>query len=149
MSLEWWITPHEKTRSNEASANGSRSASSCRTSPSSPNASSRRRVVSTAQSVRSTAVTRAPASASICVAIPLPQPTSSTSRPASEPKSTKSENGCPLGPAVRRMYRGWKIRRSISRKNSCEPSSYGIGSSTSYDIGFRFHQSRTCCCVVN
>ena len=76
-------------------------------------------------------MTFAPASASICVAIPLPIPTSSTSLPPSESKSTKSEKGLPLASAVSRMYRGWKMRRSISRKNSCEPSSYGIGSSTS------------------
>src|SRR5919106_2535329 len=40
------------------------------------------------------------------------------------------------------------MRRSISRKNSRDPASNGIGSSTSYDIGLRFHHSRTCCWVV-
>src|SRR5215208_3663576 len=40
------------------------------------------------------------------------------------------------------------MRLSSSRKNACEPGSSTIGSSTSYDIGFRFHHSRTCCCVT-
>ena len=57
MLLEWWITPHENTRSKLAFSNGSCSASAWRTSASRPNASSRRRVVSTAQSVRSIPVT--------------------------------------------------------------------------------------------
>ena len=102
MSVEWWITPHEKTRSKLPSSNGSRSASASRTVASSPNASMRLRVVSTAQSVRSTALTFAPASANIWTRSRFRcRPRARPCR--SESKSTKSENGTPLASAVRRM----------------------------------------------
>src|SRR5256714_1076057 len=148
MSLEWWMTPHEKTRSKDASAKGRSSPSPRCTSPSRPKASRRARVVATAQSVRSTAVTRAPASAKSWTAKPLPQPTSSTSLPAKSANGTKRENGRPSGPRVNRSPRGAKPRESSSRKYSGEPVSAAMGSSTSYDIGLRFHHARTCSCVT-
>src|SRR5207253_1339219 len=148
MSLEWWITPHEKTRSKAASAKGRASPAARRTSPPSPNASRRACVVATAQSVRSTAVSRAPASAKSWTAKPLPQPTASTSFPAKSAKGTKRENGRPSNPRVRRSTLGSKTRESSSRKYSGEPVSAAMGSSTSYDMGLRFHHARTCSCVT-
>ena len=148
MSLEWWMTPHENTSSNLPSGSSRRSQSPSATSAVSPNTARRLRVVSTAHGVRSRAVVSAPASANSWTAKPLPHPTSSTLLPRKPAKSTKRENGRPSAPTVRRSTLGSKTRLSSSRNHSCVSGAAAIGSPTSYDIGFRFHQSRTAVWVM-
>jgi len=52
----------------------------------------------------------------------------------------ETRKGAAVRADVRRRTRGEKTRASSSRKYSRVPGSNGIGSPTSYDIGFRFHQ---------
>ena len=88
----WWganIAPiDEMTTSNEASSNGSASASASTQSRSSPSA--RRRPASSSSGVRSLAVTSAPARAAGIDALPVPAATSRTRIPGPMPQASTS-----------------------------------------------------------
>ena len=81
----------DSTRSNEASSNGSDSASAWTHSTSTPAAAARARAASNSSGVRSEPVTLAPRwAAGMATVPPLPVPTSSTSMPGSMPTRSSS-----------------------------------------------------------